>query len=81
MSRLRTLEELCSGSVQGRHVLVRVDFNVPRSGDRILDLTRIREALPTLSSLSRAGARSVLISHGGRPKGRVVPEMSLPSVE
>ena len=58
-------------------MLVRVDFNVPRSGDRILDDTRIREALPTLSSLSDAGARSVLISHAGRPKGRVVEEMSL----
>ena len=82
MSHLRTLEQLCSGSVEGRSlrgrkVLVRVDFNVPRSGDRIVDDTRIREALPTLRSLSKAGARSVLISHGGRPKGRVVPEMSL----
>jgi phosphoglycerate kinase len=57
--------------VTGRRVLVRVDFNVPMEGGRIVDDRRIREALPTIQELRGRGARVVVVSHFGRPRGRV----------
>ena len=73
---MRTLDEL---DVDGRRVLVRVDFNVPLDGDRITDDTRIRAALPTLEALRERGARLLLAAHLGRPKDRE-PEFSLAPV-
>jgi len=70
---VRTLDEL---DVDGKRVLVRVDFNVPLEGARITDDTRIRAALPTLEALRERGARLLLASHLGRPKDRE-PELSL----
>jgi phosphoglycerate kinase len=72
---MRTLEDL--GELDGKRVLVRVDFNVPLDGDgRITDHARIRAALPTLKELRSQGARLVLLSHLGRPKGPD-PKLSL----
>ena len=67
--------------VEGKRVLVRVDFNVPLDGDRnITDDTRVKAALPTLWHLLEKGASLVLMSHLGRPKGQVSPGLSLAPV-
>ncbi|MHA7836516.1 MAG: phosphoglycerate kinase [bacterium] len=80
MAILSLQELLDRGSLAGRRVFVRADLNVPLDGDRITDDSRIRASLPTLERLRAAGARIVLASHLGRPKGEVRPELSLAPV-
>jgi phosphoglycerate kinase len=74
---VKTLSDLIAEGVQGRHVLVRADLNVPLDGDKITDDGRIRAFLPTAQRLSEAGARVVVTAHLGRPKGEPDPKFSL----
>ena len=74
---MRTIDDL--GDLDGKRVLVRVDFNVPLDGERITDDARIRGALPTIERLRERGARLLLAAHLGRPKDRE-PKFSLAPV-
>ena len=74
MTAFATLDDL---DVKGRRVLVRLDLNVPMKDGRVTDTTRIERAMPTVVELADAGARVVILSHFDRPRGKVVPAMSL----
>ena len=75
---MRTISTL--GDLRGKRVLVRSDFNVPLKDGVITDDGRIRAALPTLKTLTDAGAKVVIMAHLGRPKGKVDPAFSLAPV-
>jgi len=75
--RKQTIADLTNAALQGKRVLMRVDYNVPVEAGKVTDDTRIRATLPTLSHLLAKGAALVLVSHLGRPKAKWKPEFSL----
>ncbi len=75
MPAFKTLDDL--SDISGKRVLVRVDLNVPVANGKVSDATRIERVAPTIRELAEKGAKVVLLAHFGRPKGAVVPEMSL----
>lgn len=77
MSKVKTIRDV---ALKGKLVFVRVDFNVPVEGGVITDDTRIQAAIPTIQHLVKSGARVVLSSHLGRPKGKKNPEFTLAPV-
>ena len=74
---MKTIDELLDEGVTGKRVFVRADLNVPLDGTTITDDGRIRAVLPTVSRLAGAGARVIVASHLGRPKGAPDPAFSL----
>ncbi|MEV0445434.1 phosphoglycerate kinase [Streptomyces spectabilis] len=74
---MKTIDELLAGGVAGKRVFVRADLNVPLDGTTITDDGRIRAVVPTVKALADAGARVVVASHLGRPKGAPDPAFSL----
>ncbi len=70
----KTLDDM---ALAGNRVLVRVDINVPVENGRVTDTTRIDRIVPTIADILKAGGTPILLAHFGRPKGKVVPEMSL----
>ncbi|WP_432093877.1 phosphoglycerate kinase [Streptomyces sp. bgisy100] len=74
---MKTIDDLIDGGVAGRRVFVRADLNVPLDGTTITDDGRIRAVVPTVAKLAEAGAKVVVASHLGRPKGAPDPQFSL----
>ncbi|MDW3183928.1 phosphoglycerate kinase [Roseobacter sp.] len=70
----KTLDDM---ELNGKRLLVRVDINVPVEDGRVTDTTRIDRIVPTIRDILAAGGLPILLAHFGRPKGKVVPEMSL----
>src|SRR5688572_683139 len=77
LSRVKSIDGV---DVRGKRVLVRVDFNVPIERGKVADPTRIARVLPTITKLAREGAKVIVLSHLGRPKGVTSPETSLKPV-
>ena len=78
--KFRRLEDVIKkkNGLKGKTALVRVDFNVPRNKDgSISDDTRLQASIPTIKALQKGGAKIVLLSHYGRPKGKPNPDLSL----
>ena len=81
MAEHKTLDDLfATGSVEGKNVLLRADLNVPTDGTTITDTTRLERLCPSLEALAAKGAKIIILSHFDRPKGKVVPSMSLAPV-
>lgn len=78
MPAFKTLDDL--RDIAGKRVLLRVDLNVPVSGGKVTDATRIERVAPTIKELSAKGAKVILLAHFGRPKGEPVADMSLSQI-
>ncbi|PYO89528.1 MAG: phosphoglycerate kinase [Gemmatimonadetes bacterium] len=76
----RSLRDLPPQALDGKRALVRVDFNVPLKNGKVTDDTRLRASMPTIRYLREKGARVVLLSHLGRPKGGSDPQFSLKQI-
>src|SRR6201992_1789916 len=74
MADYNTLDDI---AVKGKRVLVRADLNVPIKDGAVTDATRIERQAPTIRELAEKGAKVIILSHFDRPKGKVVPSMSL----
>jgi phosphoglycerate kinase len=77
MPAFRTLDDV---DVAGKRVVIRLDLNVPIEDDKVTDATRIERVVPILRELFDKNAAVIVLAHFDRPKGKVVPEMSLKPV-
>ncbi len=77
MSNFKTLDD---AQLSGKIALVRVDLNVPMDGTKVTDTTRMERIAPTISEIADAGGKVVLLAHFGRPKGKIIAEMSLAQI-
>src|SRR6185436_2434755 len=77
MAAYRTLDDLSESEMTGKRVLVRADLNVPMKDGVVTDALRIERQAPTIRQLAERGAKVIVLSHFDRPKGKVVPSMSL----
>jgi len=77
MTKFRTIDDL---DVAGKRVLVRADLNVPMKEGKVTDTTRIDRTAPTLNELAKRGAKVIVMTHLGRPKGQKKPEFTLKPV-
>ena len=80
MKKKLLVTDLPCSEYEGKRVFVRVDFNVPVNGGKITEDYRIRRTIPTIDYLTRCGARVILASHMGRPKGRRIENLSMAPV-
>ncbi|HHB82512.1 MAG TPA: phosphoglycerate kinase, partial [Devosia sp.] len=74
MNTFKTLDDL---SMADKLVLVRVDLNVPVANSKVTDTLRIERIVPTIRDITKYGGKAILLSHFGRPGGKIVPELSL----
>ena len=75
MVKINQLDE--NLNIEGKRVLLRVDFNVPINGGSITENSRIEKVLPTIKFLINKKTKVIIIAHLGRPKGKIVPELTL----
>ena len=75
---MKSIENI--GNIENKHVILRLDLNVPIKNGKITDSNRIDKIIPTLNFLVKKKAKIIIVSHIGRPNGRVVKELSLEPV-